>query len=87
MKLAHALILPAIGLALGGCVINAGDGHDYRRDWKSERYPGGYMTVTLKNGDTETFGCQKDMEPYVLKNSDGTADAYGCKPLNAPSPN
>ncbi|MCJ9428517.1 hypothetical protein [Kordiimonas marina] len=83
MKALNALIVSAAALTLGACDVNIGDGvHGY--DASSGE---SHMTVTLPDGDRDSFSCPSGTDAFVVdKSKDGKGMIYGCRTTDAPMP-
>ena len=85
MKPINALIVPAACLLLGACSVSITDDgieRDYRDYKKDDR-----ITVTLPNGDRDSFSCPDGTTSFVLNRKDeGLGMVYGCRTNGAPMP-
>lgn len=84
MKAFHVTLVSAASLMLGACSVNISDdgvnrhnsGYDYDR-----------VTVTLPDGDRDSFSCPQGTSSFVINRKDeGLGMAYGCRTNGAPIP-
>lgn len=83
MKAINAIFLSAACLTLGACSIDIdGDARHFDHENRSD-----YVTVTLPNGDHDSFSCPEGTTAFVLNRKDeGKGMVYGCRTNGAPLP-
>lgn len=82
MKAFHAIIVSAAALTLGACSISVTDDGvgRYHGDYDYDR-----VTVTLPDGDRDSFSCPQGTSSFVINRKDeGLGMAYGCRTNGSP---
>lgn len=83
MKAFNTILVSAACLTLGACSIDIDSDGRYV-DYADHE---DYMTITLPNGDRDSFSCPEGTNAFVVnKASEGKGMVYGCRTPDAPLP-
>ena len=81
----NAIALSILSLSLGACAFIVTDDGISRYD--DDNFHGGdHMMITLPDGDRVSFNCPRDLNSFVIDNSEeGGGITYGCRSDEASS--
>ena len=83
MKPINTILVSAVCLTLGACSVSIsedGMNRSHSRDYDR-------LTVTLPNGDRDSFSCPSGTSSFVINRKDeGQGMVYGCRTDGTPMP-
>lgn len=85
MKPINTIIVSALCLTLGACSVSISEDGVNRHSRSNRDYD--RLTVTLPNGDRDSFSCPSGTSSFVINRKDeGQGMVYGCRTDGTPMP-